>query len=97
MESIADKPDIVKADMMALQKHIDLDKSNRNCQFGSGQRHTDRLIRDYRLGKSPWKYHLPILIGQFTGEEDEDFHEDLHKATKYSIYQSAWTTILNGG
>ena len=38
-----------------------------------------------------------MFVRQFTGEEDDDFHEDVREAMEYGICLSAWTTLYNIG
>ena len=58
------------------------------------QRQADRLSK---YSKNPRRYQLPVFVDQFTGNESDDFHEDLREAMEYGLCHSAWTTIYNLG
>ena len=58
------------------------------------QRQTDRLSK---YCKSTQRYQLPAFVDQFSGNESDDFQEDLREAMEYGLCHSAWTTIYNLG
>ena len=94
---LADKPNVVDSIALALQMHFDLDESNKKCQLVAEKRHADRLTKGSKLGRSPKPFQLPMFVGQLTGEEDDDFHEDIREAMEHGICLSAWTTLYNIG
>ena len=77
--------------------YFNLDESNKKCQLVANKRYTDRLTKGSKLGKSLKPFQLPMFVGQLTGEEDDDFHEDIREAVEYGICLSAWTTLYNVG
>jgi len=77
--------------------HFDLDESNKKCQLVTEKRYAGRLTKESNLGKSPKPFQLPMYVRQFTGEEDDDFHEDVREAMEYGICLSAWMTLYNIG
>ena len=71
IQFLADKPSIVKLVALGLQKHFDLDESNKKLQLVNEQRQADRLTR---FCKSLRMYQLPLFVDQFTGNKTNDFH-----------------------
>lgn len=94
IQFLADKPGVIKSVSLGLKMYFDLDDSNRKLVLASEQRQADRLSKHC---KSHQRYQLPIFVDQFSGNEGDDYHEDLHEAMEYAICHSAWTTIYNLG